>query len=78
VSGVDGWERPAIVAVKSFHTAWFFAVAGSILYLLSGAASTSPRWVASHVPHVTIPLVSAAVVLHARDLWRQTHGERKR
>jgi hypothetical protein len=31
-----------------------------------------PGWIASHLPQVTIPLVTAAVVLHARNLWHQT------
>jgi hypothetical protein len=31
-----------------------------------------PGWVASHLPQVTIPLVTAAVVLHARNLWDQS------
>jgi hypothetical protein len=119
-----GRERPAIVAVKAVHTAWFFAVSASIGHLLSSALrnrtdrraalagavvagealiyTTSgwrcpltgvaerlgaddgsvadiylPGWVASHVPQVTVPLVSAAVVLHARNLWRRRHGQRK-
>lgn len=114
-------DRPAIVVVKAVHTAVFFAVAGSIGYLLSSALRNRtdsraaaagavvagealifmangwrcpltgvaerlgaddgsvadiylPGWVASHIPHVTIPLVTAAVVLHARNLWRQTTG----
>jgi hypothetical protein len=125
VSRTDGRERPALVAVKAFHTGVFFAVAGSIGYLLSSALrnrtdaraavagavvagealiyATSgwrcpltdvaerlgaddgsvadiylPGWVASHIPHVTIPLVTAAVVLHARNLWRQTTRRERR
>jgi hypothetical protein len=119
VSRANRRERPAIVAVKAVHTVWFFAVAGSILYLLSSALRNRtdqraavagavvagealiyvtsgwrcpltgiaerlgaddgsvadiylPGWVASHLPPVTIPLVAAAVVLHARNLWHQT------
>jgi hypothetical protein len=125
VSGTGKPVRPAVVAVKAFHTGVFFVVAASILYLLSSALSrrtdaraavagavvagealifaasgwrcplTSvaerlgadngsvadiylPGWIASHVPQITIPLVTAAVVIHARNLWhrstRGTHG----
>jgi hypothetical protein len=31
-----------------------------------------PGWATSHLPLVTVPLVTAAVVLHARNLWHQT------
>lgn len=121
MSRAHGRERPAVIVVKAAHTGVFFAVAGSIGYLLSSALrnrtdsraavagamvagealiyATSgwrcpltgvaerlgaedgsvadiylPGWIASHLPLVTIPLVTAAVVLHARNLWRQTTG----
>lgn len=122
MSRTDARKRPAIVVVKAVHTGVFFAVAGSIGYLLSSALrnrtdaraaiagavvagealiyTTSgwrcpltgvaerlgaddgsvadiylPDWVASYLPQVTVPLVTAAVVLHARNLWRQTSRE---
>jgi hypothetical protein len=119
VSHAADRQRPAVGAVKTVHSGVFFAVVGSIGYLLVAAlrnrtdaraavagavvagealiSATSgwrcpltgvaerleadrasvadiclPGLVASHVPHVTVPQVGAAVVLHASNILCQT------
>jgi hypothetical protein len=110
-------SRAVIAAVKTVHTAVFFAVASSIGYLVwSGATGRTdrravlagaivageslvfagngwrcpltdvaerfgaesgsvtdiylPPWVASHIPHVSVPAVTLGGFLHARNLVR--------
>lgn len=60
VFAVSGWRCPLTCIAERLG-----ADDGSVadIYL--------PGWIAAHLPQITIPLVTAAAVLHARNLCRQ-------